>query len=325
MRKLIIFCPEQITGGPEALHQLSEAANRQGIEATMAYGGIGKPIEIRGSTLLCANNLAEEFLERYASYAPVRAERISLSSQTLCIFPETFAETAFHWQHGPRAIWWLSVDNFRSSHPHLLHPRSSNYLFSDESILHFYQSHYAQNFLRQQGARNLCPLYDYTADCYLQQQAESHLNSKSVDITFFPRKGAALAHRFLQSSRHDLRSSALERMSQCEIMAALASSHVYIDFGHHPGKDRVPREAACMGNIVFLHKQGAAVFFEDHPLDSHYLFTTEELMSGNLLAKVKDVLQDTETHFKRQAQYRHRITMEKQEFDWQVRTIFGCN
>ena len=46
----------------------------------------------------------------------------------------------------------------------------------------------------------------------------------------------------------------------------------YIDFGPHPGMDRLPREAALAGCVVVTNREGAANFDEDTPLPSQFKF-----------------------------------------------------
>ena len=55
-------------------------------------------------------------------------------------------------------------------------------------------------------------------------------------------------------------------------MALLKRSKVYIDFGPHPGMDRLPREAALAGCVVLTNREGAANFEEDVPLPSEFKF-----------------------------------------------------
>ena len=46
----------------------------------------------------------------------------------------------------------------------------------------------------------------------------------------------------------------------------------YIDFGPHPGMDRLPREAALAGCIVLTIGEGAANFDKDVPLPPQFKF-----------------------------------------------------
>jgi hypothetical protein len=41
---------------------------------------------------------------------------------------------------------------------------------------------------------------------------------------------------------------------------------VYIDFGNHPGRDRIPREAAAMGCVVITNRRGSAENDVDIPI-----------------------------------------------------------
>ena len=50
----------------------------------------------------------------------------------------------------------------------------------------------------------------------------------------------------------------------------MLSSKIYIDFGEHPGMDRLPREAAINGLIVITNKAGAAFYKEDVGIKEKY-------------------------------------------------------
>lgn len=47
-------------------------------------------------------------------------------------------------------------------------------------------------------------------------------------------------------------------------------SMIYIDFGEHPGKDRIPREAAMRDLIVITGRDGAAVNDVDVSIPKKY-------------------------------------------------------
>ena len=50
----------------------------------------------------------------------------------------------------------------------------------------------------------------------------------------------------------------------------LQRSKIYIDFGPHPGMDRIPREAALAGCLVITNSEGAAGFQSDVPILPKY-------------------------------------------------------
>ena len=75
----------------------------------------------------------------------------------------------------------------------------------------------------------------------------------------------------------NIRFFALEGLSRKEMAGALAEAMVYIDFGDHPGKDRIPREAALAGNIIISSNKGSAAFFDDLPISEKYKFHIEQV------------------------------------------------
>ena len=114
----------------------------------------------------------------------------------------------------------------------------------------------------------------------------------------------------------------IENMPAEAVHETLLKSQIYIDFGHHPGKDRIPREAAMSGNVVFLHERGAAAFHLDHPLDRFFLFTSADVSNGSLYERVRKVLAEPEKFFASQSTYHARIYFEREEFLTQVKMNF---
>ena len=64
---------------------------------------------------------------------------------------------------------------------------------------------------------------------------------------------------------------------------------IYIDFGEHPGKDRIPREAALRNLIVITNRNGAAVNNIDVPIDN--MFKIDNNLSQ--LGKISKLLHDS--------------------------------
>ena len=323
--RVVIICPEAITGGPEALHQLGDSINRQGGHAVMAYLTGQHALRFAGDRLLCTPRPGETFRAHYASYAPITEEEIPLNDRTLVVYPEMYPLEALQYRQGPRAIWWLSVDNALQYTPSLAYRSSAHELFGDDSLLHFHQSCYARSYLLEQGALQVIPLYDYVERSYQLSSAMAAEKAAAAaagrSVALFPRKGAELAQVF-SNGAPDLPYRLIDGMTRGQVGEALAGSSVYIDFGHQPGKDRVPREAALAGNVVFLHEKGAGAHFGDYPVDRDYCFTLRDVHSGALRARVQEALRDYPTHLARQAPLRQRIVLERQEFDLQVATAF---
>jgi len=306
-----------VSGGPEAIHQLSDAIAGFGGEVVIAYYGAQMGISIEDALISCSYS-GSPTPSAYRDYRSFTAARIPLTSRSLVIFPEPVIGWAMPHRPFTQAIWWLSVDNALIKSPALSYESHRQQFFQTPHLIHFYQSDYARDFLTKGGAKKIYPLADYTAERF-------HQSSKSVtrdqSITYFPRKGGALASVFFDS-HPELNRVPVENMTPDAVHETLRKSQIYIDFGHHPGKDRVPREAALSGNIVFLHERGAAAFHMDHPLDRFFLFISTDVSNGSLYERVKQALADPDKAFSAQRIYHARIATERDEFSFQVKFNF---
>lgn len=319
--KIVIICPVVETGGPEALHQLCVAINKLGGDALLAYYDSSSKLEISDTLIESNPILPASFVARYSDYHAPHAQVIHLTANTLLIFPETLAIFAFSIKGPKRAIWWLSVDNGRNHEPLFSYKQFCDAYFNDGSLVHFYQSDYARGFLMAHGAKNIFPLYDYINRSFIRNEPNP---ARRSSVSFFPTKGFSLANSFFESAK-DLSFIPIQNMTAEEVAAALSHTSVYIDFGHHPGKDRVPREAAASGNIVFIHSKGAGCHFLDYPIDQFFVFTLLDIQTGELAQKVRACLANPTHFFAQQWFYRRKIQLELDEFSLQVKTLFFSN
>ncbi|MFX1716204.1 tetratricopeptide repeat protein [Paraburkholderia sp. A1RO-5L] len=318
--QFVLFCPNVVTGGPEALHQLAHTINTQGGNASIAYYGGQSGLAYDGRVLRATYAPDPAVQEAYAMYEPLPVQEVTLSPRTLLIFPEVLVEQARQMMSAKRAIWWLSVDNAIAANPRLADARYASELLSDPSIIHLYQSDYARRFVERHGARQVLPLFDFINRDYLKSGATEPPRARQI-VGLFPRKGADLAARFVNLNNR-LPFALIQDMSRDQVRSTLSQCAIYIDFGHHPGKDRVPREAAISGAVIFLHDRGAARHYADHPLDRFYLFSDDDIETGLLHTKIQDVLAHHAEHFANQRIYRQRVVLEMDEFVLQVKTAF---
>ena len=327
-KEVLIFSPSVKTGGPEALHQLGYRIARNGGMARMVYYGV--PLTVEGNVFRCGKG-PFPLLEHFAQYQPQVLRESVLAADTLLVFPEPLSKTAAMFRSQPcqRALWWLSVDNALQSNPELLEQDSARTFFADRDLSHFYQSEYARTALMNNKAQRYLPLSDYTDPQFIQRSLTTSDNApirfRNNNVCFFPNKGRDLARHFLTcdtSLRNQVEFKAIRDMTKAQVRDTLFQARVYIDFGHHPGKDRVPREAAIAGAVVLLHSAGAANFFGDHPLSPDYRFTQDDVLSGRLHERLDDILDDPEAHFAAQRLYRQHILLEQERFDIEVRSSF---
>ena len=316
-QKVVILCPTVVTGGPEAMHQLCNAINKSGGNAVLVYYDAASVLELSDDKIASSPAQPEAFLDAYRNYDAPHQDLVHLSADTLIVFPETHALHAFRFRGCHRAVWWLSVDNGLSLEPLFSYKQFCDGYFNDETLIHFYQSDYARDFLMRNGAKKFYPLYDYINRGFLRDAPAL----KHPVVSFFPAKGRSLADSFFSQAK-DLPSVAIENMSPKQVSDTLRQTSVYIDFGHHPGKDRVPREAAASGNVIFIHARGAGCHVLDYPLDQFYIFTLVDIKTGELAQKVRACLANHRHFHAQQWLYRGKIEHELEEFALQVKTLF---
>jgi hypothetical protein len=322
-KNIVILCPVVRTGGPEALHQLATAISDLGGKVSMLYFLSTST----GHTHDTAFDITQDkFIlidppkisgNLYDQYPVNQITEFALTDSTLVIVPEAFATVVSKIPWAIKAVWWLSVDNSFLLHLDQLPSTYTSEFFKQHEILHFYQSEYAKHALQLHGAKQRYALSDYVNS---NVDANGYTQSRNT-IVYYPRKGKQLAEPF-RTQHLDLQFVPIEKMTRAQVDQTLTQAGVYIDFGHHPGKDRVPREAARAGAVVLLRKAGSANFFEDHPLTDEYFFTDTDVKNGNLYNKVKQILSNRSLHFDRQIQYRTTIALEKQKFYLEVCNIF---
>lgn len=316
MKKIQVCCTRSVTGGPELLHQLVDQLRKNGHDATIVYLPIGEPFE-------CP--------EPYRLYDAPQSQ-LQDEPGVLVIVPEVATAILRMLRHASRAVWWLSVDNYlcvkRESPSKDVYWRYKSLLLQRRLPLpslrkfhHFSQSHYALEFLGKVGIRAF-PLTDYLGAAHLEQ-AERPPHAKKDIIVYNPRKGVGIT-TMLREANPDMQFVAIEHMTTQQVAELLASAKLYIDFGHHPGKDRLPREAAMAGCCVITGRRGAAANAIDVSIDEKYKF--DERSSDFLAAFRKQadaVLGDYDNRRSDFDSYRMRIRAERKLFIQQVEELFG--
>lgn len=176
------------------------------------------------------------------------------------------------------AIWWLSVDNnngrFKS--------------WDRNDVLHLHQSEYARRFLAKNGAKHVLPMTEYIpasvkadGDGSEGGEAASVITGegRDLDALYNPLKGMHYTDEIIRRSgrgRDPVRFTPIggdkdgRRLSPEEVSSLLSRAKLYVDFGPHPGMDRLPREAALAGCLVITNAEGAAGYEEDVPVPADY-------------------------------------------------------
>lgn len=307
-RRVAVYAPSaSTTGGPELLHQLVHEIRANGGEAAIHY--VPDPLAA--------------VPERYRIYDIPTLTAIDPADGDCIVVPETMVRRLPLWSPAQRYIWWLSFDFFRSRHRGGAGQLLAN-LYKEGLIQcltrlgtgHLFQSHYARSRLRRRGM-NGALLSDYLSLAPTPDDAAP----RDDLILYNPKKGIEITDR-LKRQWPDLRFLPIVDMTREQVEEAFRRAKIYIDFGEHPGKDRLPREAAAMGTVVMVGIRGAAAFDEDVTLPAIYKLAVDGRLPARFRALVDDIMADFPTHQAAQRPYRQVIAVEREVFAQQVRDVF---
>jgi len=316
VKRATFLCPAMTTGGPEAIHQAAQIMNEQGLPTDIAYYGGDSQLNFDGGQVLVRPPSENPCTDAYAKYEPVPCARFLLRRHHLVVLPEPLAVQAPLFSRASVAVWWLSVDNGLLG----VEAGIRRAFFADRSIIHLTQSAYAADFLRRNGVTASFPLSDYT-DPAFTSWAPSGPNAERA-VAYNPVKGADVSAAFF-AAHPDVRPLPLQGMTKAEMVATLRETMIYVDFGNFPGKDRMPREAAASGAVVFIRALGAGRFQEDFPVPDFFRFDEADVASGELQRRIATVQQDPAPYWAQQAEWRASIRGEQDELAEQLLTIRG--
>lgn len=336
-----------VTGGCELLHQLVGFLNDHGRDAYIVYEGFG----------LVGNK--ERVLEPYKKYNVKIASYVPDTNDTVVVLDEGFLYMASRFKNAKLLFWWLSVDNFfldQIQMPfvswcdmslwgwrHLLHTIKVRLhymkakmtgedgvslpwysIFSLRQLakrdcISAYQSEYARLFLEKKGFRNLFPLSDYINTDFTRHQ--DFLPEKENIILYNPKKGYEYTQKLIAIAP-SLRWIPLINMTREEVREAMQRAKVYIDFGNHPGKDRIPREAALNGCCVITGMCGSAGNTIDISIPRIFKFDEKRVRLNDVIEMIRNIFDDYEHYIELQKLYREKILKEKAVFESECRKLF---
>lgn len=310
---IYVFCPGGTqTGGPELLHQLVHTLRQIGKEAYIAYYPLDKAWETPAA---------------YQRYQCPQATTIPDARNIVVIAPEVMPQLLNSFNTAIRVIWWLSVDNYRGNFDTWVHFKKwakkslvDGFKFRPE-ILHVCQSEYARQFIRRRFQVEGQMLSDFLAEEYWQESPNTVAGRRNM-VVYNPLKGARFTQK-VKAALPDVQWLALENMTRAQVREALESAKVYIDFGTHPGKDRIPREAAMSGCVVIVGLRGSARFEADIAIAGDYKYEVGRQSVAAIAERIRQVMGDYDRHYQAQRGYRQSIQAEPELFKQQVASLFG--
>lgn len=324
--KIYILCPSYVkTGGTELLHQLAFQLKDIGFFVMMIY------IENHNKKI----NVHPEFEFYNNAFSDI--DSIEDSSENLIIAPEIYVLELNKFKKIKKAVWWLSVDFFEVTRNPLFCIKIKGLLKTivrlpkyfkyplravKEIPYHLCQSYYAVNYLEKHGIKSdsIEYLSDYLNETYLDD-TNVIWEGRKKNIVYNPKKGKKFTEKLI-SYAPELNWVPLENMTTREVHNLLLESKIYIDFGNHPGKDRIPREAAISGCCVVTGKDGAAAYSQDLPISNDNKFDCIEENIPIIINRIKILLENYEEEILAFETYRSFIKKEKEGFLNCINKIF---
>ena len=310
-RTIYVLCPNlHKSGGPELLHQLVWQINEFGGCANLAF------------VMKHGDLYANPALVHYVKGHIVTQEEIEDSEDNAVIIPEGFPEAADKLQRIHKLFWWMSVDNYKRYYDFAPQPVEERMQrICAEMEYHLCQSFYAAEYVRSYGVPEdrILMLGDYLNDAYLNMP-EPKRSGREDRILYNPIKDQMIGE--LMEAHPELPWTPIEKMTTDQVRELMCRSKVYIDFGMHPGKDRMPREAALCGCCVITGRRGSAAYFEDVSIPEEFRLDEQSVNVDGIIKRIVECLEHYETNSAKLDEYRIKIQNEKAEFESAVHDIF---
>ena len=306
--KIYIICPDTVTGGTECLHQLGYALKLAGASISMSYHNEGSEQKTRKSFSQFGIHVEDNLVD---------------SKNILIVFPENLSKLTLSYPNSLKSIFWLSVDNFfpRKGVSTLrdfigmynLRRKRLN-ISQTKNFIHLSQSYYSTTFLNEYNMESTL-IGDYLNDDFFKEaDAVISRNYQKLDqVCFNPAKGKSYID-YLKKEFPNIVFVPIENMSRLGVIETLSKSKMYLDLGFHPGKDRIPREAAILGACVATSKFGSAKNNYDVPIPDNYKFDIDKKSLNSIPILINYVYKNYENESNKFNLYRANIRKEKQDF-----------
>lgn len=306
--KYYIFAPSGgKTGGIECQAQLVDALRFHGEEAYLSFF----PTKDDGGTL--------EHYQRFGY--DISGQQPEDKNTNVIILPEINTILSRKYSKTVNVINWLSIDNYYqkkwvSSYRDFYMRYRTLYrsrlpINSLRQYFHLTQSNYATNYLRKFSIKAHY-IGDYLNDEFFKQ-SKLHQQEKINIISFNPKKGTSFTNQ-IHNNCPEFKMNPLQNLTRNELIQELGASKVYIDFGHHPGRDRIPREAAVMGCCLITSTRGSAGNQYDIEINDEYKFELNNENIPEICDKISEIFNDYEMHRINQKNNVDRILNDKENY-----------
>ena len=320
--KIYICCSAgNATGGPEALHQLAYHLNQLGFNAMMYYYQTPDSVGM--------------VHENYKKFNIPYVTRPENDSKHVMIMPETYLFPIFKRKFNRirKVIWWLSVVNYyKTQKPgvNVVKPKgllgmiktrkqASFARIKEKGVLNIAHSYYSLVHLKENGIEPIGQISDYMNDVFFE--LAGHEEKKENIIIYNPKKNDEFLEEIIRLTP-DLNWKPLANMTPSEVGNWMNRAKVYVDFGYHPGKERMPREACIMRCCMIIGKSGSAAYQPDMPISEKYRFEKNNDQVPHIIDQIRECLNHYDELINDFKPYREALYQEKKVFIEAIKKVF---
>lgn len=306
-KKVYVYSPPNFaSGGPETLHTIVSVINDFGGDAYIYYGDGEYNIP-----------------SAYAKYNLRVADHVEDSNDNLLVVSEYCINILHGFKHIHKAILFLSVEYYlknqidyvtraglqRRHIPQIFYPLAWIFLkttrprffkkvdFSDSNLILACNGEVNKRFLVEQKGVDVNRIHYVCGPLNAE-----FLNSPRVDlrdkenvVAYNPKKGWEFTEKIINKYSElyeNCEFVPIQDMTAKQVHELLQRAKVYIDFGSHPGPERIPREAVVSYCNILTSKCGSAFYQEDVPIPENFKFDCADENIEKICALICDMLLD---------------------------------
>lgn len=302
--KVYVACPSDRTaGGIESLHQVARNLRNLKIDAKMVY---------------FPNASNPTVHPTYKKYKPVTTDNIEDAAHNVVIIPEVFIHPVLdNFKSIRKVIWWLSTENFIVGTNFGLPGLD---FIIERPFINLVQSAHTRQYLLTNNAKVHGYLSGHINSVFLKAYGKE-IKKTDNSIVYNPGKGFEFTSKIIQAMPGSVWKP-IENMTPRQIKNVLAASKVYVDFGNHPGRDRLPREAAMMKCCIITGKRGTAALYEDVPIPEEFKFDEATADINCIVNKIQSCLNDYDNQIEHFNTFHETVRKEEEKQLMDLKKIF---
>lgn len=319
--KIIIFCPpKKVTGGPEALHQLSHKLHKIGLKNVFMHYLPKRP-----------NPKAAN----YAIYDSKEINIVEDHPDNIMIIPESMTFLIKKYPKSQKIVWWLSVEFYKILVDYRVRKQNifkklfykqfdKEYHFEPlPNVFHWAQSFRSSLYLKEHHIpeSQIDHVCDYINPIFLHDSRQIKKNLSNNTILYNPKKGKEEIALLIQNSP-ELEWVPIQNMTADQIKELMSQSLLYVDFGENPGRDKMLRESVSQDCCIVSGKNGSSKYYEDLMIPDDYKFEFSEDIITEIISKIKAILENYQGHIADFIIYKNEVMKEEIVFEDKLKEIF---